>query len=44
MENFSDKVYVVWPVVAYGFREAVGEFTGSATRWKFATTKWNRQP
>jgi nitroimidazol reductase NimA-like FMN-containing flavoprotein (pyridoxamine 5'-phosphate oxidase superfamily) len=44
MDNFSDALRVVWPVVAYGFRAATGEFTGSATRWTFPTTEWNRRP
>jgi hypothetical protein len=44
MENFSDPIYVVQPVVAYGFSAAVGEFTGSATRWTFVPTKWTCMP
>jgi len=44
MDHFSDAIYVVWPVVAYGFSAATDEFTGSATRWTFAATQWNRQP
>jgi nitroimidazol reductase NimA-like FMN-containing flavoprotein (pyridoxamine 5'-phosphate oxidase superfamily) len=44
MDTFVDPVRVVYPVVAYGFSAAANEFTGSATRWTFATTEWNRMP
>ena len=44
MENITDPIYVVSPVAAYGFSAAGDEFTGSATRWTFASTEWNRYP
>src|SRR5579859_574694 len=44
MDTFSDPVRVVCPAVAYGFSAATDEFTGSATRWTFPATEWNRLP
>lgn len=35
MEGFSEPVYVVVPNVAFAFTSVEGEFTGSATRWRF---------
>ena len=35
MEGFAEPLYAVRPVVAFAFISRTGEFTGSATRWKF---------
>jgi nitroimidazol reductase NimA-like FMN-containing flavoprotein (pyridoxamine 5'-phosphate oxidase superfamily) len=43
-DNLSDAIYVVWPVTAYGFSAAADAFTGSATRWTFATMDRDRRP
>jgi nitroimidazol reductase NimA-like FMN-containing flavoprotein (pyridoxamine 5'-phosphate oxidase superfamily) len=34
-EGFNEPVYVVRPVVVFGFTTAGGGFTGTATRWVF---------
>ena len=35
MEGFAEPVYLVRPVLAFGFIEGADEFTGTATRWAF---------
>ena len=35
MEGFAEPVFAVNPTVAFAFLSGAGEFTGSATRWRF---------
>jgi nitroimidazol reductase NimA-like FMN-containing flavoprotein (pyridoxamine 5'-phosphate oxidase superfamily) len=35
MEGFAEPVYVVYPTVVFGLTSNSGEFTETATRWKF---------